>query len=399
MSGKGKVWTCIARTNYKNLSIRSLAFSADTSLLGVGFGNTLCIYNPETLQLRCALSAPSGLDGSVSKMTLMLPTQTKKSDLDARRQKFIEKGKKMRAIIKSMLDTDDTKAIAKRIESIEHDAKCQSTCKAPKRLRSDQQKMLFNQILSCNSISLFQKIHIFDKFGLHGRVPMKMLPLYEEYCDEADRKLPESNVILNRMLNLSPRSKFKFAYKYHRSNVKEQRSKRDVLSAFKRTINSVKPRKSQPLANGVSGNGDDNGTKTSSVRVAQKPTVQITHVAFCSGEFAHLAIVCTAKRLLIWNLLTLRLQSAFKIEVDKMTVDLYTSLVAIVTKSHDLYVFLPNTPITLYQHKQLPKIDGLAWIPRKYPKSHSLTIDWQAHTQLYFLSSEKQVTILLHGYF
>lgn len=392
--GKGKVWTCIARTNYKNLPIKSLAFSVDTSLLGVGFGNTLCIYNPETLQLRCALSAPSGLDGSVSKMTLMLPTQTKKIDLDARRQKFIEKGKKMRAIIKSMLDTDDTKAIAKRLESIEHSAGVkngESTQKAPKRLSAEQKKMLFNQILSCNSINLFQKIHIFDKFGLHGRVPMKMQPIYEEYCEETDRKLPESNVLLKRMLNLSPRSKFKFAYKYHRSNVSGKQRSRDILSAFKHTINSTKPIKSEPLANGVS---DDDGDDSKATHPAvQKPTVQITHIAFCSGEFAHLAIVCTAKRLLIWNLLTLRLQSAFKIEVDKLTVDLYTSLVAIVTKSHDLYVFLPNTPITLYQHKQLPKIDGLAWIPRKYPKSHSLTVDWQAHTQLYFLSSEKQVIL------
>lgn len=395
MLGKGKVWTCIARTNYKSLSIKSLAFSADTSLLGVGFGNTLCIYNPETLQLRCALSAPSGLDGSVSKMTLMLPSHTKKADLDARRQKFIEKGKKVRAIINSMLDTDDTKAIAKRVDSIEHKAKpTASSSKVPKQLAVEQKKMLFNQILSCNSINLFQKIHIFDKFGLHGRVPMKMQSVYEEYCEQIDRKLPEPNVILKRMLNLSPRSKFKFAYKYHRSNVKQQQRNRDILSAMKRTVNSAAPKKSQPLANGVSGSDDhDNDSKPASIRVAQKPTVQITHVAFCCGEFAHLAIVCTEKRLLIWNLLTLRLQSAFKIEVDKLTVDLYTSLVAIVTKSHDLYVFLPNTPITLYHHKQLPQIDGLAWIPRKYPKSHSLTIDWQAHTQLYFLSSEKQVRL------
>lgn len=394
--GKGKVWTCIARTNYKSLSIKSLAFSTDTSLLGVGFGNTLCIYNPESLQLRCALSAPSGLDGSVSKMTLLLPTETKKTDLDARRQKFIEKGKKMRAIIKSMLDTDDTKAIAKCIASIEHSGKSKKpACKVPKRLVGEQKKMLFNQILSCNSISLFQKIHIFDKFGLHGRVPMKMHSLYEEYCEQIDRKLPESKVILQRMLNLSPRSKFKFAYKYHRSNVKEQQRNRDILGALKRTINSAAPMKSPRLANGVSDNDDNDGdSKPASIPVAQKPTVQITHVAFCSGEFAHLAIVCTERRLLIWNLLTLRLQSAFKIEVDKLTVDLYTSLVAIVTKSHDLYVFLPNTPITLYHHKQLPKIDGLAWIPRKYPKSHSLTIDWQAHTELYFLSSEKQVSLV-----
>lgn len=33
----------------------------------------------------------------------------------------------------------------------------------------------------------------------------------------------------------------------------------------------------------------------------------------------------------------------------------YTSLVAIVSKSQSLYVFLPETPVTMYQHKHLPK--------------------------------------------
>lgn len=390
--GEGKIWACIARTNYKSLPIKSLAFSADTSLLGVGFGNTLCIYNPETLQLRCVLSAPSGLDGSVSKMTISLPLNTEKADLDARRQKFIEKGKKMRAIIKSLLDSDEAKTLTKHIKSTDFTAKAsksQSDC--PKRLNIEQKKMIFNRLLSCNSINLFQKIHICDKFKLHGRVPLKMYPLYEEYCERADQKLSKASGIRKRILNLSQRSKFKFAYKYHRSHVVAQSC--DTSGALKRTVNSVKLEKSkQHLSNGVSSDAEKTQTNSKAPYVGvQKPTVQIKQVAFCTGEYAHLVIVCTEKRLLIWNLLTLRLQSAFKIEVDKLTVDLYTSLVAVVSKAHHLYVFLPNTPITLYQHEKLPKIDGMAWIPRKYPKSHSLTIDWQAHTELYFLSSDKQV--------
>lgn len=388
------MWACIARTSYKSLPIKTLAFSADTSLLGVGFGNTLCVYNPETLQLRCALSAPSGLDGSVSKMTILLPSSTEKTDLDARRQKFIEKGKKMRAIIKSLLDSDDSKAITKHIKSIDANADApKSQHNGPKRLNVEQKKMIFNRLLSCNSINLFQKIHICDKFGLHGRVPMKMYPLYEDYCERTDQKSCESNIILKRMLSLSQRSKFKFAYKYSRSHMAARPHIKDTRSALKRIINAAKTTNSQQLVNGKGDDGaqqkSTNGGKASAA--AQKPTARITHVAFCTGEFAHLVVVCTEKRLLIWNLLTLRLQSAFKISVDKISVDLHTSLVAIVSKAHDLYVFLPHTPITLYQHKQLPKIDGMAWIPRKYPKSHSLSIDWQAHTELYFLSSDKQV--------
>lgn len=388
--GKGKVWTCIARTTYKSLPIKSLGFSCDTSLLGVGFGNTLCIYNPETLQLRCALSAPSGLDGSVSKMTITLPSKTDKSDLDARRQRFIEKRKKMLAAIKSVLDSDDGVSVAKKLgASNKTDSAKKSKRKLEKKLSVEQKKMIFNQVLALNSINLFQKIHIFDKFNLHGRVPLKSQKPYAEYCEQIDNKLENSN-ILGRMLNLSSKHKFKFAYKYHQSNVQKQRN-RHTSDALKRVINSSKPTKSEVVANGISDDELSKQFTADTSNECQRPTVQITHVAFCTGEFAHLVIVCTEKRLLIWNLLTLRLQSALKIEVDKITVDLYTSLVAIVSKNHDLYVFLPNTPITLYQHKQLPKIDGLAWIPRHYPKTHSLTIDWQAQTELYFLSSGKQV--------
>lgn len=394
-SGKGKVWTCIARTSYKSLPIKSLGFSSDTSLLGVGFGNTLCIYNPETLQLRCALSAPSGLDGSISKMSIMLPTNYDKSDLEQRRRKFIEKRKKMSEAIKSMLELDDVVTVAKKINSTASKA-TKSRRKLPEALTDTQKKMVFNQVLASNSISLFQKIHIFDKFNVCGRVPLQSYKSYTEYCEQVDSKLENAN-ILGRMLNLSSKHKFKFAYKYHHSNVQSQRN-RQTLAALRRVVNRVKVDKSKKMTNGVSGDDDNellNALPTEKQK-HQQPTVQITHVAFCNGEFAHLVIVCTEKRLLIWNLLTLRLQSAFKISVDKVAIDMHTSLVAIVSKNHDLYVFLPNTPITLYQHKQLPKIDGMAWIPRKYPKSHSLTIDWQAHTELYFLSSDKQVRRLIH---
>lgn len=367
-----------------------MGFSCDTSLLGVGFGNTLCIYNPETLQLRCALSAPSGLDGSVSKMTITLPSKTDQSNLDERRQRFIEKRKKLLAAIKTLLENDDAVSIAKKLNVIDKTKSSKRNFNG--KLSSDQKKMVFNQVLALNSINLFQKIHIFDKFGLHGRVPLKSQKPYAEYCEQIDSKLENSN-ILGRMLNLSTKHKFKFAYKYHQSNLHKQRN-RHTLDALKRVINNNSTQtKSKNVSNGTSDDDISNQIEANTSNKCQRPTVQITHVAFCTGEFAHLAIVCTEKRLLIWNLLTLRLQSAFKIEVDKITVDLHTSLVAIVSKSHDLYVFLPNTPITLYQHKQLPKIDGLAWIPRQYPKIHSLTIDWQAQTELYFLSSDKQVRI------
>lgn len=390
--GKGKVWTCIARTSYKNLPIKSLGFSSDTSLLGVGFGNTLCIYNSETLNLRCALSAPSGLDGSVSKMSITLPGNNDKSDLDRSRKKFIEKRKKLLAAIRSILENDETVTVAKGVRNANQTEAGHSRRKLEHKLSDEQKKMVFNQVLASNSINLFQKIHIYDKFNLHGRVAPKWQQPYVDYCDEIDNTLKSHN-ILGRMLNLSSKHKFKFAHKYSQTNLQKQKN-RLSLDSLNRVVNFSRVSNTKKVTNGVSGDMKKcSADKDANSNHMQKPTVQITHIAFCTGEFAHLVIVCTEKRLLIWNLLTLRLQSAFKIAVEKMTVDLYTSLVAIVSKHNDLYVFLPNTPITLYQHKQLPKIDGMAWIPRQYPRSHSLTIDWQAHTELYFLSSDKQVKI------
>lgn len=393
---KGKVWTCIARASYKNLPIKSLGFSSDTSLLGVGFGNTLCIYNSETLHLRCALSAPSGLDGSVSKMTIALPQSNDKSNLDQRRQHFVEKRKKLLAAIRSMLENDEAVSVTKLNNSVKSIVETNESKpvqhKLPSNLSEEQKKMIFNQVLASNSINLFQKIHIFDKFNLHGRIPQRSKKSYTEYCEQIDNGLKCTNII-GRMLNLSTKQKFKFAHKYNQSNLQKQRS-RHTLDAFKRVINCTKTTATKPVPNGVTDDQIMNELSAENEITSihpQKPTVHITHVAFCTGEFAHLVIVCTEKRLLIWNLLTLRIQSAFKVAVERITVDLYTSLVAIVAKNHDLYVFLPNTPITLYQHKQLPKIDGLAWIPRKHPRNRSLTVDWQAHTELYFLSSEKQV--------
>lgn len=390
MIGKGKVWACIARTSYKNLPIRSLAFSSDTSLLGVGFGNTLCIYNPETLHLRCALSAPSGLDGSISKMSITLPGSNDKSGLDLLRKNFIGKRKKLLSAIRSMLENDETVAVTKTIKDTEAPKPEPSKRKLEKNLTDEQKKLVFDQVLASNKINLFQKIHIFDKFNLHGRVIPKWQQPYVEYCEEADVSLRNRN-IFSRMLNLSTKHKFKYIHKYSQSNLQKQKT-RLTLDSMNRVINFSKATSKKKLANGTSNHEDLNESSGENDSLVQKPTVQITHVAFCTGEFAHLVIVCTEKRLLIWNLLTLRLQSAFKLAVDKVSVDVYTSLVAIVSKTHDLYVFLPNTPITLYHHKKLPKIAGMAWIPRQYPRSHSLTIDWQAHTELYFLSSEKQVS-------
>lgn len=381
-----KVWYCIARTSYRNLPIHSLDFSADTSLLGVGFGNTLCIYTPETLRLRCALNAPAGLDGSISKISVQLPT-SKNTDDNEKRKRFLDKRKKLQAAIKSIMNGEDTKAIFTSLGNL---SLSKSKSKPAKQVNRDQmtaadKSMVFNTILSSNNINLFQKINMFDDLDLRGRVPAKWQPAFEEYCHRIDEEQQSLN-IPERILNLSAKHRFKYALKYNRHKYSFQHS--EAVRKLRRTI-SFAPSNDETRTNGHSTMETD-GTSADAQQLPPKAMAQIKHLVFCTGEYAHLVIACTDNRLLIWNLLTLRLQSSFKIHTDRIAIDPYTSLVAVTTRYNDLFVFLPNTPIPLYQQKKLPKMAGLAWIPRQYPRTHSLTIDWQAATELFFLS-ENQV--------
>lgn len=368
-------------------------------MLSVGFGNTLCVYTSETLRLKCVLSAPSGLDGSTNKLTITLPSNKDKTSLAQKRNQFLEKRKKMLTLIKNLLEKNDT-SIIKNVEK-KANVKTEETPRKKQKLNKlslDEQELIFNQIIASNSIDLFQKINIFDKFNLHVRTPAKVQQSLNQYCNE-NHVQEISSKILRQIYNLSVRHKFVASHKYNQYKLRNSTPK-NVFTSLKRIVSFKQPNTNHVglITNGRadSEKSKSQTTSLSEEHVAQqinstKCCVQINHVAFCTAEYAHLVIVCTDKRLLIWNLLTLRLQSSYKLSVSKISIDLYTSLVAAFTHNNDLYVFLPNTPIPLYQRKNLPKVHGLAWIPRRHPKNRSLTVDWQTSTELYFLS-EKQVS-------
>lgn len=346
------------------------------------------------MKLKCALSAPSGFDGSASKLLVSIPTTKGTKNLDEKRNEFMEKRKKVVAAIQEMIEKNDTSIILKYVKNAENSERSEkSKPKTPhwSDLTISQKNELFNQILNTNQLNLFQKILIFDKINLRGRVPLKWKAQHEKYCDKIDQEMEGDN-LFGQIMNLSVKHKFKMIHKYKKSILQRQNN-RKVSEALKKVIQFSNTNEIIPTTNGIGNSKPSKTEENPSIKPfssMQNVVVQIKNVAFCRGEHSHLVIVCTEDRLLIWNLLTLRLQSSFKISVSKIVVDIYTSLVAVVTKDHDLCVFMPNTPVPLYQHKGLPKIEGMAWIPRTYPRPHSLTIDWQASTELYFLS-EKQV--------
>lgn len=391
----GKIWTCIGQTTYKDLPIDSLSFSSDTSLLSVGFGNTLCVYTSETLHLKCALSAPAGLDGSTNKLTITLPTNSDESNIQALRSAFVEKRRRLTTLLQNLIENNDT-SIMKHIDSHSKSKRATKNSNVNK-LTLREQKLLFKNILANNSLDLFQKINLFDRMNLRCRALIETKHEFQKHF-ELNNMHGKDEELTHRLINLSPRHRFMFCNRLNQFKLRKSKTS-NLAAAYGRTIRFYN--KSEPKVKFENGRADSEKSKdkytgsftlkkSNNLQPPLKSSVQIKHVAFCTGEYAHLVIACTENRVLIWNLLTLRLQSSLKLCVSKIVVDLYTSLVAVFTNSNELIAFLPNTPIPLCQHKNLPKVHGAAWIPRKYPKSHSLNVDWQAISELFFLT-EKQV--------
>lgn len=370
-------------------------------MLSVGFGNTLCVYTSETLQLKCALSAPPVFDGSTSRLTITLPAHKqndteKKSNLQKSRASFFERRKQMNEVIKKLLETGST-TVFKNIGNKPMKV-TRKKCAKREPLSLSEQELLFDKIMSSNGMNLFQKIHLFDRFNLHVRAPQKRQKALTAYCDEHSIESISVN-LLRRVLNLPPKHKFAYTHKYAQLQRQHLNKNSNLINSFNRLFNFGQ--KSAPTLTKSKSNRKrtiSTSTQVTARHISSdqiqpsllKSTTQVNHVAFCTGEHAHLVVVCTDTRLLIWNLLTLRLQSSYKLAVDKIAIDMYTSLVATITRTRDLYVFLPSTPLPLYQRQIEPRIHGITWIPRRFPKARSLTIDWQASTELYFLS-EKQV--------
>lgn len=320
-------WICLEAASYKDLAVNSLAFSQDGSLLSVGFGNTLCIYTSQTLRIRYCLSTPSGLDGSTNKVIINLPQTSKESKM----KQLSERRQRITQMVKAFLENDDDKLLTDIMEEtgnlpnqIEND-QSQPLCK----LRIEEKDMIFKGILAQDNLNFFQKLELFQKIGIHICLPADLKEKFDTYVYYNMSMAEKENDLIGRSKNLGTSAKFIGHWKLQNYLTRRSDGIRNGLHLRNVTfgsnvtiVNDHKRNLEEPME-------IDKNPKF--VANAIRTVSQINHVVFATGECSHFVIVCNDKRLLIWNLLTLRLHAAFKLSVKHIVVDPCTSLVAVFT--------------------------------------------------------------------
>lgn len=392
----------------------------------VGFGNALCIYIPETLCIKTVLTAPSGLDGQINKLIISKP-KSLPSDKEMtkeeqnKRIKLTENRKRNLEMIRSFLEDDDDKLLLKEIrekaknqpQDIDEDVRTRMV--PVSELGIEEKEKLFKPIIRMNELDFHQKLELFQKIGIPINVPADLEDKFRTYLIRTMNVEQQERYLENRFKDLSPNTIFT-----------GQMRLENYLARRNPAVNEGLHLKNVKFVDDditMSHNGTDDHVDSMEIDDTSKweadpirKVAKVKHVLFATGDSSHFVIVCTENRLLIWNLLTLRLHGAFKLRVKLIVVDPCTSLVAAFTadrecKKNDfvisfrsiiffsfiyflfifsVYVFEPSKPYILYQRKDMPKIVGAVWLRRRHPKQQSLDVDWQSFSQLFFLT-EMQV--------
>ncbi|XP_075153172.1 WD repeat-containing protein l(2)05287 [Haematobia irritans] len=394
----GKSWFCIAQTSYRNLPVDSISFSQDGSLLAAGYGNTLCIYKSDDLKLKAALTGANGMDGCVSKAQVRIPSK----NMNGSRNDLKEKRDKLMKLFSNMLDMNEETLIKELQKTVVHDKKKKSDMMDPVGELDDKQKTaLYTRILQLHELNLFQKVMIYQKLGIGCKVHPQIAAKFADYIHNTvkeRRKEKRAQLLHTELHRLNKQCRFKAKYRLDQY-VKRQRTYDTTVSnnlvPLLSLLNLSHNTTQTPISNGSAAQASKSPKVNNEKVIPPKsPIAEIRHVQFAAGEYGHLVAVCTERRILIWNLLTLRLQSVLKLSVKHFTFDAQTNLMAVVTTNDELHIFQPNVPLPIYQRHNIPQLHGMAWIPRRYPKQRSINLDWQAQSTLYFLTDDQKIVYL-----
>lgn len=311
------------------------------------------------------LSCPAGLDGSINKVTLNInaavsaPEAAVTPRKDTKRTLLLEQRRKMLQAIKAYLAQDAgagdaAAASGSLVRTIAGKLGQLSASRSPvagAQLTLREQELVHRRLLAQPELNFDQKLELFARIGLRSQMPAELRQPFGAYVHRHfDGARAQRLALAARTQALPERQRYEASRKWANytkrlaaAPTRESTRVRDLVSFEKATEPtaaspasltrsakksakraSVAPTKS-PVSPAVAASAD-------AVPVLPvKNLAQVKHVAFGAGEYAHLVIVCTERRLLIWNLLTVRLQTAIKLSVHRLAVDPSTSLVAAFT--------------------------------------------------------------------
>ncbi|KAH8339448.1 hypothetical protein KR074_011088 [Drosophila pseudoananassae] len=403
---RGNMWSCLAQTSYRNLPIGSLCFSQDGSLLAVGYGNILALYDARNPHLPLqTLSSPPGLDGVVSKAQLRLA----QNPLNGARKEFAQRRQQLWALLNSILNSNDEKLVQQAKELI---AGLPAKGKLLNQPDDAQKESVFNYIMKMSELGLHQKLQLLRRFGIQCSVPavhqQRLMEHLQQRVVSSQAAKTKIRQLDDRLHRLHTRHRFKAKQRLDELAKRRQSFEnvvpQEVMALFSvlKLDESSQPKQKNPSKKVKLDEKNQSQPHVKKIPARAAPlqkSAQISSVQFGAGNQAHLVAVCTESRVLIWNLLTLRLQAGLKLSVRQVAFDPLTNLMAVITRNDELHVFQPNVPLPLYQRSNLPKTYGLAWLPRRQPKQTSINVDWQAQSTLLMLTHSQEIAYLApHGH-
>ncbi|TDG48678.1 hypothetical protein AWZ03_005007 [Drosophila navojoa] len=390
-----EMWSCAAQASYKRQALGSICFSQDGSLLAAGYGSTLVLYDGRSLRQLRALSTSAGYDGVVAKAQLRLAPMP----MNGTRTELTQQRQKLWSLLQTLLDSDDQKLVQQARQLMSSAPISQSKA-------SNEQipkESVYKHIMKIPELGLHQKLQLLRRFGIECTVHEACHKRLKEYLQQflvdpmaVQRRLLTLEARLHR---LQPRHRFKAKLRLTRLSDRrknyEELVKQELLPLFSVLKLDETTKAAKPMSAKKRKRWEATAAKTLPTKAAPLQTVaQISHVQFGAGAQAHLVAVCTETRVLIWNLMTLRLQAGLKLSVRQLAFDPLTNLIAAVTRNDELHVFQPNVPLPVYQRSNLPKLHGLVWLPRRQPKQSSINVDFQAQSTLHMLTHNKEIVYL-----
>ena len=374
------IWLCIEQLSYKNLPVRKIGFSQDSSLLAAGFGNVLCVWDAVSFNLKCALSAPASNDGSTNRVIFSLPGKSMKAV-----ENLVEKRRKIANMMKSVVDGSCGELLVKNITNEKRERffkKKQVKLESVKSLKRGEKELIFKRVLALPDLSFNQKVqilhslHIFYK--INNRVENEVIDFIRRAATETGHIYKTLHSKMNQVRN---HEKYKIQWRFKTWNMLTSKRNRKFASVRKLLTHKISDKLLELKK----------AKENSETFLPVKNLMDVTNVVFCTEEFSHLVLVTTPDRMLIWNLLTLKIQGSFKIHTKHITLDPLTNLAAVFTKNKELFILHPNPALTIHHQRNVPEIYGAIWVPREVPRAQSVNVNWQATSQLLILTHQQKV--------